>query len=411
MNKYLKIKSKDIFYLLLIVFSIKCSDSGNQVPKKPQDSLNKNISSSTEVTKPFKKFQPTCIPYHFNPNNFFNSQVSLLTGEKNHSNTTIFNHPHWEFYSEYISTSWNKLEQQRLNKIKQWREKEIATIDTLTHTIFYPFSGPDFLTAATFFPKADTFILLGLEPVGTLPDFSKMTPEKQQEYTSSFTNALSDIFDKSYFITRKMLNDFQPQKLNGLLPVLCFFIKKMDYSIADIKYIYKDSTASIKETDYFSKPSHKPFGVKITAIKDSCAKTIYYFRYNVMDKFFNDSSTFYQYISHFNNYVTYIKSASYLLHNPFMTNIRNLILHNSIAILQDDTGVPYKYLADSTKWTLKIYGEYTKPVKDFGKMGYQIDLAKKMKSDSAYIPKLPFHLGYHWGNKKDVLLFALKNKQ
>lgn len=91
MNKYLKIKSKDIFYLLLIVFSIKCSDSGNQVPKKPQDSLNKNISLPTEVTKPFKKFQSTCIPYHFNLNNFFNSQVSLLTGEKNHSNTTIFN--------------------------------------------------------------------------------------------------------------------------------------------------------------------------------------------------------------------------------------------------------------------------------------------------------------------------------
>ena len=408
MNTYLKIVNKDIFYLLFILFNLKCSNSTNQTTQKQQDSLNKNTSLPTETSKLSKKFQFVCIPYHFDPNNFFNSQIALLTGEKNQNNADFFNNPHWEFYSEYISTSWKKLEQQRLNKMKHWREKEITTIDTLTHTVFYPFSGPDFLTVATFFPKADTFILLGLEPIGTLPDFSKMTPEKQAEYTACFANALSDIFNKSYFITRKMLNDFQPQKLNGLLPVLCFFIKKMNYSIADIKYIYKDSSAFIKETNYFSKPSNKPFGVKITTMKDSCTKTVYYFRYNMMDKFFNDSTLFYQYISHFNNYITYIKSASYLLHNPFMTNIRNLILHNAIVILQDDTGIPYKYLTDSTKWTLKIYGEYTMPVKDFGKLGYQPDLAKKMKSDSAYIPKLPFHLGYHWGNKKDVLIFALK---
>ncbi len=381
-------------------------DSETNIQPTPE---TKTLSKKTIATS--FRFHKTCIQIQFNPNNEFNITSAWLAGNSSHLKQPLYNDSsHWEIYHEFIDESWKKLEKQRLNKIQQWREKEIKMTDTLTHTVFYPFSGPDFLTASVLFPQADTFILLGLEPVGALPDFSKMSDEQQQNYLSHFSNSLGDIFNKSYFITRKMLNDFQAQKVNGLLPVLCFFIKKQNYDISNVKYIYKDSIRNIKEMEYYPKKQNKVFGVKITAVKDSCAKIIYYFRYNVMDKFFNDSSAFYRYLSKYRRYVTYIKSASYLLHNPFMTNMRNLILKNSVAILQDDTGIPYKYLNDTTQWTLKLYGLYDKPVKDFGKMGYQPDLAKKMKQDSASIPRLPFHLGYHWGSKKDVLLFAIKKQ-
>lgn len=372
-----------------------------------KSTTNKTISDKKNTRKPF---QYACIKPVHSLHNQFNAIASLLAGDKQNStpHENLYDTSYWEIYHEFIQTSWQKLEKQRLNKIKAWREKEIKISDTLSHTVFYPFSGPDFLTVSLFFPQADTFILLGLEPIGNLPDFSKMSAPKQQEYLMLFANALSDIFNKSYFITKKMLNDFQNNKLNGLLPVLCFFIKKLNYNIIDIQYLYKDKAQKIIEMKYASQTTQKPFGIKITSVKDSCTKTIYYFRYNVMDKFFNDSTAFYQYLSQYHHYITYIKSASYLLHNPFMTNMRKIILSNSVAILQDDTGIPYKYLNDSNLWTLRLYGEYDKPVKDFGKMGYQPDLARKMKQDSAFIPKLPFHLGYHWGTKKDILLFAIK---
>lgn len=401
---------------VMLCILMSCEYSG--LPSSENINTNKktvNLSISQKSLKPAttnkiqKPFESFCIKVTYQKNNVFETVSSYLSGkELLHNSKETSNEFYWELYREFIKISWEKLEYQRLNKIKKWREKELKITDTLTHTVFYPFSGPDFLTAAVMFPKADTFILLGLEPVGALPDFTKMSIQQQQKYLSDFANSLGDIFHKSFFITRKMLNDFQAQKVNGLLPVLCFFIQKLDYTIANIQYIYKDSTQQIREISYFSKSKYKPFGVKITTIKDSCAKTVYYFRYNVMDKFFNDSTAFYHYLSKYHNYVTYIKSASYLLHNPFMKNMRNMILSNSVAILQDDTGIPYKFLKDTNQWTLKLYGEYDKPVKDFGKMGYQSDLAKKMKEDSAIIPKLPFHLGYHWGNKKDVLLFALK---
>ncbi len=402
-------QSKALVYLLLSLIFIHC-ESPKSYPIK-EVVVPKEVSTTRSIISKNKSFQHYCVKVNYNSNNEFELVASLLTGDGLNDNyKKIYDFLHWEIYHEFIDISWRKLEKQRLNKIKKWRQKELAITDTLTHTVFYPFSGPDFLTASLMFPSADTFILLGLEPVGVLPNFHRMSAQSQQEYLSSFSNSLGDIFHKSYFITRKMLNDFQTQKLNGLLSVLCFFIKKLDYNIADLKYIYKDSLNQIREIDYFSKTIQKPFGVKITALKDSCAKTIYYFRYNVMDKLFNDSTIFYQYLSKYNNYITYIKSASYLLHNSFMKNMRDLILTHSVAILQDDTGIPYKFLSDNTQWALKLYGEYTKPVKDFGEMGYQPDLAQRMKEDSAFIPKIPFHLGYHWGSKKDVLLFAVKNK-
>ncbi len=87
--------------------------------------------------------------------------------------------------------------------------------------------------------------------------------------------------------------------------------------------------------------------------------------------------------------------------------MRDLILRKSNFILQDDTGEPFSFLLKDNKWDLKIYGQYTAPVKDFPYM-YEDKLLRKAVSDNPKRPDLPFHLGYHWGNKKDLLILASK---
>ena len=41
-----------------------------------------------------------------------------------------------------------------------------------TATVFYPFSGPDFINVFALYPRAKTYLLIALEPVGKMPDFS-----------------------------------------------------------------------------------------------------------------------------------------------------------------------------------------------------------------------------------------------
>jgi hypothetical protein len=320
----------------------------------------------------------------------------------------------WLTHEEFIEKSWKKLERTRLKSMRTWAEKEFAKPNAESKVVFYPFSGPDYLTADAFFPNADKYIMLGLEPVGKLPDLKKFKPGEHSDYAQDFKESLGDIFDKSYFITRKMLHDFGKQKVNGLLPVLTFFIRKTGHDIADVKYLYRFKQDSIVERPYDTKvmdrenpkETKKPFGVRIDFVKGERQKTVYYFKYDVSNKFFNDTCIFYSYVANNPNWVTYVKSASYLLHNGFMSNMKDMILKKSNYIIQDDTGMPYKFLTEG--FDVKLYGQYARPVSDFKWLNKEQALENAFKKDSANIPKLPFHLGYHWGSKKDVIMYATK---
>ena len=63
----------------------------------------------------------------------------------------------------------------------------------------YPFSGPDILNAYTLFQHAKTFIMVGLEPFGSLPDFKK-NADSLNNYFKSVDQSLYAIFNFSFFI-------------------------------------------------------------------------------------------------------------------------------------------------------------------------------------------------------------------
>lgn len=415
--------------LLAIVIIIFLSCTSNDAKK---ESNSQNLKKDS-VIPPVKEVEPVkdsviaevianepalnYIP--FNADNYFNNVTSVLSGLKGqaHKFNYLFDSVAWSRHQFYVDSSWKKLEARRLKAMRNWAATEFSTPNTICKTVFYPFSGPDFLTATTFFPNADKYIMLGLEPVGKLPEFKKFKPGDHTVYSAHFKQSLGDIFVKSYFITRKMLQDFSSQKVNGLLPILTFFIRKTGHEISDIKYVYRYKQDSIVERPYDVKMpdiedggTKKPFGVRVDFVQDGKNKSVYYFKYDVSNKKFNDTCAFYNYINKSKNVVTYIKSASYLLHNNFMSNMRDLILNNSSYVIQDDTGIPYKFFTENNNWEMKLYGQYTKPVSDFTYLSMQKPLEEAYQKDSAKIGKLPFHLGYHWGSKKDVIIYASKKK-
>ena len=400
---------KKIFYLLLIHFILIGCDAKTTESKTAEAQAIKD----TKVKKHTEdSISNSSTKFNFNTNNEFNNTTAVLSGVKSTANNLnfLFDSVVWQSHAAFIDSSWKQLKQKRLNAMEEWATKEFNDINSQNKIIFYPFSGPDFLTVNAFFPDAEKYIMLGLEPVGRLPELEKFKRKESLDYSNDFKKSLGDIFDKSYFITRKMLNDFQSQKVNGLLPILSFFIKKTGNEILDIKYLLRYNQDSIGEIAYNSNiTDKKPFGVRVDFIQNNKQKSVYYFKYDVSNNLFNDTTVFFKYInSNTKNAITYIKSASYLLHAGFMSNMRSLILSNSSGIIQDDTGIPYKYFEENNKFDVKLFGQYTKPVSDFPYLSLQKPLQEAFEKDSSKIKKLPFHLGYHWGNKKDVIIFAKK---
>jgi hypothetical protein len=87
---------------------------------------------------------------------------------------------------------------------------------------------------------------------------------------------------------------------------------------------------------------------------------------------------------------TMMKSASYLCHMPDFSIIRDLIIANAHTIMQDDTGVPFKYY-DKSKWNFRHFGVYTQPIPLFASRG-QIDLRNAVQGIEKPIT---FRYGYN----------------
>ena len=378
-------------------------------PAERQDSVETQDTAAARAETPVPA--PPWDIDSFAPENNFNATAAVMSGLRENAGdlNMYLDSAAWKENARFVDSSWKRLEKSRLSKMRAWKDVELAEINKETRTLFYPFSGPDFLTAYTFFPDADKYILIGLEQIGKLPDIKKMKQQDAQEYVGGFRHSLTDIFQKSYFITKHMGRDFNYKNLYGTLSLISFFIKRTGNEIADVRYMVKYNNDSIVEVPYdYSNKEYKPFGVRIDIVSSGKPKSVYYFRYDLSNKKFSDTAVFYKYLDQMTNATTYIKSASYLLHHAFMTNMRSFILENTDNVVEDDTGIPYKYFMQAGKWNVRLYGQYARPVSDFKWLNKQEELSAAFRRDSANIQRLPFHLGYHWGSKKDVLIVAEK---
>ena len=309
----------------------------------------------------------------------------------------------WKNYSVVNSKEWEKVNTNRIQKMDEWAKTSLKEEREKKADLFYPFSGPDILHAITFFPEAKNYYLMALEKCGSLPDINEMDSSAVCNYVNSLDQSLQDVFNKSYFITKKMRNDLSKDKVNGALPLLCIFLERTGNEVLDTKYYHLNEDGSYKETEVDSLKSFVKVDFRKT--KTSDVQSVYYFRVNLEDRVFQKNTGLQAFLNKFDNCNTYLKSASYLLHYKNFNSIRNIILDKSQMILEDDTGIPYKYFTND-KWKLNLYGRYVRVTKDFAGV-FQSDLLDRYQKDSTRTD-LPFSLGYHWGDKYQNLLKAEK---
>ncbi len=316
----------------------------------------------------------------------------------------------WKSYKSSFDSSWSIIEKTRLTPMKEWANEELTEANSNGKDLFYPFGGPDFLNAFTLFPHAKNYTLIGLEPVGWVPDLTKMKEKAQSDYLHSIYNALGDIFQRSYFITRKMVHDMHNNEISGTVPLLYVFLARTHNTIVDVKRvgINDQGTLEVYTVDIKNKPTKKISpGIRIDFIPENQTEvhSLYYFAINLLDAELVKTPGIMKYISGLGTVNTYVKSASYLMHYLTFNYIREAVLKQSAALLQDDSGIAYRFF-DKKVWNFKFYGRYMKPVNDFNWV-FEKDLQDVYKKDSTIKP-VPFILGYHWESNGINLLRAVK---
>ncbi len=322
----------------------------------------------------------------------------------------LFASPEGQEHIKLLSESWNQLEQNRLSKIRPWRDQEVGHLNKEPHNLFYPFSGPDFLNAFLYFPNCDNYLMFGLEPIGELPNFKADDKKMTKQYLYRSREALAELLKRNYFITSYMSGDLNTASLKGVLPLMSIFLARTGSKIIKVERIVFDTEGNRKVVPVTVTTDKDRTLLHIEFIGKGKTKpqNIYYFGSDIQEKFVTKKKHFIDFIKSFDNKITLTKSASYLPHYEIFKTIRDIILDESTAVLQDDTGVPYSYYK-KRGWDVQLYGKYARPVSDF-KSGYQADLRDAFKTDKT-VKKLDFTYGYHWKTDNTSLLFCQKPKK
>jgi hypothetical protein len=238
------------------------------------------------------------------------------------------------------------------------------------------FSGPDFLYANAFFPSAKNYVLVGTEPVGTVPDVTKLA---LGDALYRMESSLNSVLNYSFFQTKQMRQDFSAAQLNGTIPVLMVFLARSSKTVLNITPV-------------------QPHGVRI----DFSDGTLYYFSVDLSNGSVERSGLF-NFCRQLGRGDSLLKSASYLPHEPGFSTICNFLLDQSDLIVEDDSGIPY-HSFDPAKWQVRLFGAYQPPI-DIFKQYYQPDLADAFTHSSP--ESLPFGIGYRgWDRTKSALIVA-----
>jgi hypothetical protein len=312
--------------------------------------------------------------------------------------TPMTRDPAWQRHAKFFDTAFAQLEQRQLSRIRAWSEAHLAAPRP---TMFYMFSGPDFLYADAFYSKATTYVLSALEPPGSVPDLTRLPRGGVGAALYSVERSLSSVLSFSFFITKQMKTDLHAGQINGTLPVLYVFLARSGKTIRSVSPVALDDNGAT----YFSNENPGPNPVRgariIFAGSDGVEKTLYYFSTDLSNSGVK-ASGFLKFCSTLAPGNSLIKSASYLLHSGNFTTVREFILANSATIIQDDSGVPLQYYSPK-KWRFFPFGRYAGPIDEFPGR-YQQPYAELFRRAQP----IDFGIGYRWRTHETNLLLSVR---
>jgi hypothetical protein len=304
-----------------------------------------------------------------------------------------------------MTSSWNQVSH-RIQTMDAWRSQEIKVPGAQKKTLLYPFSGPDFVNAYTFFPDHARYVFFSLERPGTLPDLESVTLVQFAKMLQDVRSAFHDIFERNYFITSYMTKQLTTPWIRGTVPVMATMMALMNRRIIRIEPLdlFPDLTRAYDVPDAKRPPVlMRAVRVEFANPNGAGAQQLYYVSLDATDKALDYYPEFLSWVSQYKPATLLLKSASYLLHDNQFSKTRTMLLDSADVVVQDDTGIPYRYISQEP-WQVKLYGRYHKPIRPM-KYGYQKDLEAAYISRPEQAP-LPFPFGYHWRGQQSGLIVA-----
>jgi hypothetical protein len=310
-------------------------------------------------------------------------------------------------YRDHIAlmgSEWKKLSD-RLDRASAWQQAELATRLQGNRNLIYFFGGPDAVHAVRLFPEAPIYLLAGLEPVGVVEAPEKMRFGEVHAAIDGLSFGLRTFVEKSFFRTTEMGKDLQGRGVKGVLPVLYLMLSRSGATIDATSFFEVDGHGVVHEKLAGQKWGAGVPGVRVVFhFAGKAPQQMLYVRVNLINDELDKQPGFQAWVRSFAPANSFLKAASFILHDNAFSRPRALLLEASAAVVEDDSGIPYRAFGKG-EWEYTCFGKYLAPRDPFERQ-YQRDLDKAC----AELPSrpLPFIVGYRRQNDTFLLLAVKK---
>jgi hypothetical protein len=284
----------------------------------------------------------------------------------------------WLAYAAAEDERW-ALTGSRLRAMLDWSKRELAPLIPHDRALLYPFSGPDALHALALFDDAPHLLLVGLEPVLAVPD---PTDPARAGYFADLGAAMANLHRLTFFRTRELLPGTSRV---GVLPALLVTLVRMGGRVVRV-----------------STPANGRVSIAWLS-SDDRARRLDYAQVDLSNTGLAKKTDFVATLRGLAPYVTFLKAASYLVGEDRFSYVRRLLLEDTAALVQDDTGIPFHDL--DGRWAMRLFGRYVAPDEPF-RDRVQPDLESAFARQAP--SPLPFGIGYHVFPRSSNLLVAAR---
>ena len=333
-----------------------------------------------------------------------NDAAAFLAGVKlpHRANHPLAATSTWKYHCEQLDREFNSHQERVLFPMTEWSNAEVAPNGN-ANLVRYLFSGPDILHAYHMFPRASTYVMCGLEPVGVAPDISNVTTGNASRALSEVRNALGEILNFSFFRTADMKDDLQFATFRGTTPIMSIFLFRSGQYLKSIEFLKLQSDGTLTSLGLQSS-SANAVKIEFSPQRVEATKTLYYFSSDLSDGGF-EKSGFNTWLSQQPQGYAYLKAASFLMHGSWFSKVRDHLLEYSDQIVQDDSGIPFRHF-DPEIWQTNLYGVYTGPI-DLFSQHYQSDMRAAFRNGAS---PLSFGTGYKWRKGESNLMRFVTHK-
>ncbi len=291
-------------------------------------------------------------------------------------------------HARQFSKAWSNFNSTHFSKMRTWSQSELQSKLPSASVLLYMFGGPDFINAFALFPNMPVMVLAGLEPIGKVSELTQLSAPQLATALAGLRTSTDSTLKWSFFIRKDMKVELERGELRGVAPILYAFLALSGNTIEQAEYTRAGGFPALRIA--YRKNASSP------------QQILYYVNANLTN---GAIGSLISWLSSLGPSIGYLKAASYLMHSSEFSSIRDFLLNRCAAILQDDSGIPYRYFSPD-RWQIYLYGKYTRPIELF-QTRYQADLYNAYQT-SGTVDFLPFGTGYQWRPGESHLMLAVR---